>query len=341
MTGRIIIVTGFLLISSSLYAAEVAEQPDRFADTQKNIMRLKEYLKEAQTKKGELERKVEQLNNMIKSKDAQIDSLSSDYNYFKEEVEKKTSSQKELNEDMYKELNNLKIQVGQKEAGMAGSDVGKSSLLDIKIAELNDLVTSLRNANVYLERQVSQKDAEKVNLELRLGDAKNEANRVSLRNEELQKKISELTELLRDRDRDASGTLDELKKLKDRATRQELELSELKRLKDSNEDQIKYLKSRVETNQISKADSAKADSLSIMLDRASQERNDLLALQENIVNRLGEVTAVNIYLQEKLLDIFKELGAIAMQDTPDNAKLEALFKKVETVLEVATAGSEE
>lgn len=276
MIRRIIIMAVFLFFSSSLYAVSAAEQTDKFADTQKNILRLKEYLREAQNKKGELEKKVEQLNRMIETKDTEMDTINKDYSNFKEEVNEKVSSQKELNEDLYKELNALKLQVGQKEASVVAPDPGKSGILDTKIAELNDLVTSLRNANVYLERQISQKDAEKVDLEIKLRDAKSEADKASQRNDELQKKIV-----------------------------------------------------------------PKADNLAALLDKASQERNDLLSLQANTVDRLGEMTAVNIYMQEKLLDIFKELGALTMQETPDKAKIEVLFKKVEAVLETATSGSEE
>ena len=270
----------------------------RSSGTERSLSRIKEYMGCIKKEKGLLEEKMKELKGLLEVKEKEIVRLNQNHADFKGMTEKKIDAQNKINADLRKKSDDLKNQLEKKKSELSKPNTEELNLLKGKINQLSDTTASLRNANASLERQLSKREGAKTELEAKFKEVKEALVRLSDHNDKLRKKTADLTEQLENKEQERLNIIEELK-----------------------------------------GDGPKGNSAesSVLLDKVTQERNELLMTQESLLEQSAQLTVMNIYLKDKFSEIFRELESWGAEEQPDKFQINALRKRIEVILKVVAS----
>ena len=285
---------------------------ERLSGAQKSLSRLKDYIKELETKNNILKDKVGELNSFLKTKENEFAELNKNNLVLKQELEKTVNIQADSKGQTEQRLAELKGQLSQREADFMTLNMMKTNL-ENKVSELNGKLSSLTDANSYFERQLAQTEKDKSGLEAEFNKLREEAGKRLSSDEALQlkMKLDGLTQQLNNREQEKLGLVKELEQLKESKKGLESELSELKAVKGTDKSRMDDLNLSYESIKSS------LSQLSSLVGKReaelSEKQIEISSLKQNFEQTSKERDAMILALREKektILDLNAQIGRL-------------------------------
>jgi DNA repair exonuclease SbcCD ATPase subunit len=296
-----------------------APAAERLSGTQKSLTRLKDYIKELETKNNILKDKVEELSGFLQTKENELGQLNKNNIILKQELDKTVNMQTDSKGETDQKLAELKGQLSQRETDFMTLNMMKANL-ENKVSELNNRLSSLAESNSYLEKLLAQTEKDKSGLEVQFKKLQEEAGKKVSADEVLQLKmrVDELTQQLNNKEQERLSSVKELEQLKESKKNLESELNELKIVKDTDKSHMSELNLSYESMKGALSQlSALVGKREIEL---SDKQTEVTSLKQNLEQIGKERDAMALALREKekaISDLNAQIGRL-------EAKIESL-----------------
>ena len=285
---------------------------ERLSGAQKSLTRLKDYIKELETKNNILKDKVGELSRFLETKENELAELNKNNLVLKQELEKTVNIQADSKGETNQRLAELKGQLSQREADFMTLNMMKTNL-ENKVSELNGKLSSLTDANSYLERQLAQTEKDKSSLEAEFKRIQEDTGkRVSVDEAvQLRMKVDELARQLDNKEQERLGAVRDLEQLRESKKGLESELSELKIAKGTDKSRMGDLNLSYESMK------SALSQLSTLVGKRELELSDrqteISSLKQNLEQASKERDAMILALREKektILDLNGQIGRL-------------------------------
>lgn len=297
----------------------------RKVDTEKNIGRLKDYIKKMEEDNFILSAKVDALNNKLVSREDDLLKISQENAKLKQGLTEADKVQGQLKIEFARnsdQLNMYKLQYQQKESELSGNNAVRAKLEE-KIDKLNDELANLRSDNVSLEKEILKAQTEKAVFDSELDKIKDALQRELILNEALKQKVQESDLVFGKKEQERLSLVKELDAIRELKEKLSKELDDIKLSKSGSVEEANRLNFRIsELN--SSYDSLRntISQLSNMLAKKDSEisagQSALAQLKDELVLVAKEKESLRLILENKEKNILQMDSSLKKMESEIN-----------------------